>query len=389
MKKSLATIIAALSAVSGAFAAEAPLWLRNTAISPDGATIAFTYRGDIFTVSVGGGEARQLSSDPAYDTAPVWSPDGSRIAFASDRMGSTDIYVVAAGGGTPVRLTTHSGTEMPLAWLNDSTVLFRAALHPSHHALNDAFFQQTYAVKAVPGSRPVPYLSLHMESADVAPDGAVIFEEHKSYENKWRKHECSAGTPDIQMYKDGRFTRLTDFKGSDRNPVWLGDGRFAYLSEEDGTLNVYSRTAGSAAKTQLTSFKDYPVRSLSASADGKVLAFSWDGEIYTLRPGAAPEKVAVDIKADKYDADHVRRIVSSGASTMAVSPSGEEVAFTLRGDIYVTSVEYKTTKRISPSALFRPPQSGAGAHSGVLARRSHAGVRLRTRRPVAALHRQD
>ena len=347
MKKSLATIIAALSAVSGAFAAEAPLWLRNTAISPDGATIAFTYRGDIFTVSVGGGEARQLSSDPAYDTAPVWSPDGSRIAFASDRMGSTDIYVVAAGGGTPVRLTTHSGTEMPLAWLNDSTVLFRAALHPSHHALNDAFFQQTYAVKAVPGSRPVPYLSLHMESADVAPDGAVIFEEHKSYENKWRKHERSAGTPDIQMYKDGRFTRLTDFKGSDRNPVWLGDGRFAYLSEEDGTLNVYSRTAGSAAKTQLTSFKDYPVRSLSASADGKVLAFSWDGEIYTLRPGSAPAKVAVDIKADKYDADHVRRIVSSGASTMAVSPSGEEVAFTLRGDIYVTSVKYKTTQRIT------------------------------------------
>ncbi len=68
-----------------------------------------------------------------------------------------------------------------------------------------------------------------MESADVAPDGAVIFEEHKSYENKWRKHERSAGTPDIQMYKDGRFTRLTDFKGSDRNPVWLGDGRFAYI----------------------------------------------------------------------------------------------------------------------------------------------------------------
>lgn len=61
MKKSLATIIAALSAVSGAFAAEAPLWLRNTAISPDGATIAFTYRGDIFTVPVGGG-GRQLSS---------------------------------------------------------------------------------------------------------------------------------------------------------------------------------------------------------------------------------------------------------------------------------------------------------------------------------------
>ncbi len=65
----------------------APLWLRNTAISPDGATIAFTYRGDIFTVSVGGGgPSKQLSSDPAYDTAPVWSPDGSRIAFASDRM---------------------------------------------------------------------------------------------------------------------------------------------------------------------------------------------------------------------------------------------------------------------------------------------------------------
>ena len=97
--------------VSFTFAQDAPLWMRHCAISPDGTTIAFTYKGDIYTVPVGGGRAMQLTTNPAHDTEPVWSPDSKRIAFASDRMGSMDVYIVSKEGGEPRRLTTIRGAK--------------------------------------------------------------------------------------------------------------------------------------------------------------------------------------------------------------------------------------------------------------------------------------
>lgn len=91
-----------------------PLWLRHSAISPDGKTVAFAYRGDIFTVPATGGEAKQITSNAAFDSYPVWSPDSRHIAFASNREGSMDVWVMDADGGVPHRITTNSGNETPL-----------------------------------------------------------------------------------------------------------------------------------------------------------------------------------------------------------------------------------------------------------------------------------
>ncbi|MDE6287956.1 MAG: peptidase S41, partial [Muribaculaceae bacterium] len=132
-----------------------------------------------------------------------------------------------------------------------------------------------------------------------------------------------------------------------QHTVWTGKATFASISEEDGTLNVYSRKLDGTEKRRITSFTNHPVRSLSADADGSLLAFSWNGEIYTLRPGQEPVKIEVDIVSDDYDNDHVMQTRSSGATAMAVSPDGKEVAFVIRGDVYVTSVEYETTRRIT------------------------------------------
>ena len=105
-------MLAAVSVTAGAQeSSESPLWMRYSAISPDGSTIAFAYKGDIFTVPVTGGEARQITSNSAFDSRPVWSPDGTRIAFASYRMGSADVFIVDRNGGEPTRLTTHSANE--------------------------------------------------------------------------------------------------------------------------------------------------------------------------------------------------------------------------------------------------------------------------------------
>ena len=91
----------------------APLWMRYPSISPDGSTIAFSYKGDIYKVSSSGGNALALTQNSAYDFKPVWSPDGKTIAFASDRYGNFDIYKISEKGGTPQRLTFYSGSEIP------------------------------------------------------------------------------------------------------------------------------------------------------------------------------------------------------------------------------------------------------------------------------------
>ena len=96
------------AAAMGIFSAGAvtPMWLRDVKISPDGSTIAFTYKGDIYTVPAEGGNATRLTTSGSYESVPVWSPDGSKIAFASDHHGSTDVFVMPVTGGTVKRLTS-------------------------------------------------------------------------------------------------------------------------------------------------------------------------------------------------------------------------------------------------------------------------------------------
>ncbi len=341
-------ILGALGLAAVTTSAETPRWLRNTAISPDGKTIAFTYKGDIFTVPVTGGKALQLTSNNAYDTAPVWSPDGSKIIFSSDREGSFDIYSVASTGGTPVRLTTSSGSETPLAFLNDKEIIYTTSDVPSRESSRAPFLTQTWRLDvSEPGLRPQIYLSLPMGAANVSKSGKLLYQDKKGFENIWRKHERSSGTSDIWLYDNGKFTKLTDFNGHDLNPVWKADGNsFYFISEEDGTLNVYESTADGKSKKQLTKFAKHPVRHLSASGNG-TLAFSWDGDIYTMLPGGEPKKIDVEVIADQYDGDRVKYFAGQGATNMAVSPSGNELAFVIRGDIYVTDAKYKTTKRIT------------------------------------------
>lgn len=341
-------ICAALAAATASGYAETPRWMRNTAISPDGSTIAFTYKGDIFTVSSAGGNATQLTSGAAYDTAPVWSPDSKTIVFASDREGSPDIYAVDAKGGTPRRVTTSSGSESPLAFIDDTTVIYQSSEGPSREtSRHPTRLSRTYAVDiSVPGARPRLYKSLPMGAASVAPDGRILYHDKKGLEDVYRKHERSSGTSDIWLLDNGRYTKLTSFNGHDLSPVWAPDGKgYYFISEQDGTLNVYASDA-SGKQRKLTSFEKHPVRSLTASRDG-LMAFSWDGDIYTLRDGSQPVRLNVSVNADQYVRDAVKSFENGDASYMAVSPDGKEVAFVLRGEVYVTDTKYKTTRRIT------------------------------------------
>ena len=342
------TVLSAmLFAATAAIAQDNPLWMRYPAISPDGKKIAFAYKGDIFCVDANGGEARQLTTNPAYDYKPVWSPDGAKIAFASNREGGFDVYVMDARGGEPRRLTTNSANETPMVWSDNNHILFQSAVMPTAESIIFAdSFSQVYEVDTE-GRRPKMYSTLQMEDISINGNGDVLYHDNKGYEDKWRKHHTSPIARDIWLKKDGKFSKLTSFAGEDRSPVWAADGQsYYYLSEQDGTFNIYINKVAGGNPQQLTRFSGNPVRFLSSSKDGK-LCFGYDGEIYTLNAGGQPTKVNVRIVADKNDRDLVRQINSYGATEISVSPSGKEIAFVMHGDVYVTSVEYRTTKRLT------------------------------------------
>ena len=345
MRKSFLSFM--LLAATAASAQENPLWMRYPSISPDGSKIAFAYKGDIFCVDVNGGEARQLTTNPAYDYKPVWSPDGSKIAFASNREGGFDVYVMDARGGEPRRLTTNSAGEIPVTWRDNNHIVFQSSVMPTAESIIFAGnFVEEYVVD-LDGHRPTLFSTLQMDDISINTRGEVLYHDNKGYEDKWRKHHTSPIARDIWLEKDGTFKKLTSFAGEDRNPVWAADGEsYYYLSEQDGTFNIYINKVAGGSPQQLTRFSGNPVRFLSSSKDGK-LCFGYDGEIYTLVKGGQPSKVKVNIVADRNDRDLVRQINSYGATEISVSPSGKEVAFVMHGDVYVTSVEYRTTKRLT------------------------------------------
>ncbi len=343
-----ALALAALAAEAGA-----PLWLRDVRISPDGQSIVFCYKGDIYRVAAQGGRAIQLTTQDAYDCRPVWSPDGQQIAFASDRNGGSDIFVMPAQGGPARRLTTNSSAELPTAFTPDGRyVLFTASIQdPASSALfPTSAMTELYRVP-VEGGRTEQVLGTPAEAVAFDATGRYLYyQDRKGFEDEWRKHHTSSITRDIWMYdtETGQHTNLTARDGEDRNPVLSADGRTLYfLSERNGgSFNVYAFPVDRPQEvTAVTHFQTHPVRFLSAASDG-TLCYTYDGEIYTQPANGQPRKVSIDLVRD--DAPQLATLnYTSGATSAAVSPDGKQVAFVVRGDVFVTSVEYGTTKQIT------------------------------------------
>lgn len=369
MKKITALILTAAlacGAASGlATAQETPKWVRKNCISPDGTKIAFSYKGDIFVVPATGGRALQITTNEAFDSCPMWTADSKKIVFTSYREKSRDIFITSCEGGAPKRLTFHPGHETLQAVLPDGKILFTANIQQNVNFDGFPGDAQLYYTDTT-GARPVQVTSLPIGAISVNKDGAILYEDIKGYEDPLRKHHTSSVTRDIWSYTsngneagkaisinaNGTFKKLSDYKGEDRNPVFAADGNtFYYLSERDGkAMNIYKSSLANPSKSeQLTFETKNPVRYISVANDG-TLAYSYNGELYTIKEGQQPKKVDIRVYSDQDEKDVEKFVISGGATAFAVSPDEKEVAIVVRGDVFVTSSEFRTTKRITNTA---------------------------------------
>ena len=366
MKKLFLTVLMSVLVISTF--AQQPLWMRYNRISPNGDKIAFTYKGDIYVVDAHGGEARQLTTSSAYDYNPIWSNDGTKIAFATDRNGNFDIYVMPAEGGVAQRVTTNSVSETPLSFSPDDKEIYYSAYIQKDAAdaqFSAGWMTELYKVP-VEGGRPQQVTAATVCSVSFDTDGeSFLYYDRKGSENIWRKHQISSVARDIVYYdaKKKSHKILTLNIGEDRDPVFMPDHKlFVYLSEPAGrnSQNVYMmQWPAKFEPVKISNFETYPVRFLSVANDG-TLCYGYQGEIYTQKIGEEPQKVDIQIVNDQ--ANVPERGKFGGASDLTITPDGNLIAFVSRGEVFVTSDEYQTTKQIThtPEAEADPSFSPDG-----------------------------
>lgn len=350
-----AVIMASLGLYSVAASAEEiqKKWMRYPAISPDGQSIAFSFKGDLWIVSSNGGKASLLTSHEGYEKHPVWAPDSKSLAFASDRHGNFDIFTISRNGGVAKRLTFHSNDDIPSSYLNDgSAILFSSARLDAHDAvLPSTRMSELYQVNVTGG--PVRQVfSTPAERAVVSPDGKQLaYHDFKGYENSWRKHHVSSVARDLWVYdfSSKKHKKWTSFRGEDRNPVWNPGGTgLYYLSEKSGSFNVWflSLANKKSVPKQISTHKGHPARFLSISKNG-ALVYGFNGEIWRSDQGGAGKKLNIELTIDRRSNPSKIMTFKSNATEFKVSPDGREIAFIVRGEVFVCSVKSGRTKQIT------------------------------------------
>ncbi len=333
-------------------------WLREPALSPDGTVLAFTHAGDIYRVDAAGGVAVPLTLTDAVESSPRWSPDGRSIAYSSNRNGSRDVYLLALSGGPAERLTHHEADDVVTGFSADgSAVLFESVRYdPPGHAADP--HQRRPELYEVPVSGGTPRQVTPIEARQASWDAGgerLLYADHKG-DSFYRKHDDSPFARDIWSMDaaSGRHQRLTTNRWNDHTPAWDADGEgFYFVSERSGSLNVWHQTLaeGEQSAKQVTFHTRHPVRGLSVAANG-ALAYGFDGELYVVPAGAEraaedAEPVAIALLTADTGDGLVRADVDGQISEFALSPNDKEIAFVLRGDVFVTSLEFGATRRIT------------------------------------------
>ena len=308
------------------FAEEARL-LRNPDIH--GEQVVFVYAGDLWTVSTQGGIARRLTSHIGIESYPRFSPDGTAIAFSAQYDGNVDVYTIPSQGGEPKRLTFHPGEDQVLEWFPDGeSILFRSTRSSFIHRFNR--FHKIPADGGFPEVLPLP----DGELASFDAEGSRIAYTRTTWEGKYWKDYRGGFAPEVLIYDFGKnsIENISDFEGIDYFPMWLGK-KIYFLSDRNGTMNIFYYDLGAKQTRQVTGFEEYDVKTCGAGL--AAIVYENGGYLYVLDPETdESRKLTVEIFDDKVHARAAMKNVERFVHSFSISPTGTRVLLEARGDVF-------------------------------------------------------
>jgi tricorn protease len=332
MKRLLFTVLfSSFLAICATAQTEAPPMLQKPTVSET--QVAFVYAGDLWTVGREGGNAKRLTTGVGVETDPVFSPDGSMIAFTGEYDGNVDAYVVPASGGVPKRLTYHPGADEVVGWTADGKqVLFRSARN-SYSVFNRLF---TIPMDGgFPAEVPLPMAY----EGSYSPDGSrMAYQPLTQWQQDWKRYRGGQTTPVwIASLSDSSIEKLPRENSKDSDPMWIGN-KIYFLSDRNGPTSLFAYDTATKKVTQLIQNSGLDIK--SASAGPGVIAYEQFGTIhlFDLKSGKE-QKLNVRVDGDIPSVRPRFEKVAARISNAALSPTGARAVFEARGEIVSVPAE--------------------------------------------------
>jgi Tol biopolymer transport system component len=337
-KLSLLALVALLPGTG--FAQQAVPYFTEPFVAPNRAEIAFVSGGDIWTAPLSGGEAHLLVSHPANETRPMYSPDGTRLAFVSNRTGNGDLYVLNLGTGALQRITFDDAAEQLDGWSRDGKFLYYSSSTQEVAGMNDIFRISAEGGMPVAASAD-PYVNEFFSAP--SPDGkSLAFTARGNTSSQWWRHGHShldeseiwlatfASAPKYEKLAGGDFKCLW--------PMWSGDGtRVYYMSDQGGAENLWEKGIKGAPR-QVTQFHDGRLLWPSISYDGKTIVFERNFGIWKLDTAtgkAAPIEITRRGAAGTPEVNHLS--MTNQFRDLVLAPDGRKLAFTAHGEVFAAA----------------------------------------------------
>ena len=313
--------------------------MKHPALSPDGKRIAFDWHGDLWVCPVEGGRAERLSEDPADEQKPAWSPDGRKLAYSSDKAGNRDLWVLDLASRKAEALTVHSADDDAPAWSPDGRWIAFQSNRDSN--LDLALNNNVWDVWRMPaaGGTATRVTRFRGENPSWAPDGKWIAYDRYASGYADGEHNIFLIAPD----GSGLPLEIAAGPEDSRHPVFKGTSVY-FAHEANGIQasafrNVWKAMTSGGALLQVTGHRGDHVTWPSTCEAGDTLVYEYDFDLYAIDVRhPQPRKVAITA-ASVYEDEPVVKPLAGGFHGPAWSPSGSEVAFTCRGDLWVASVE--------------------------------------------------
>ena len=302
--------------------------------------IAFSYGGDLWIVDRNGGEARRLTSDVGIEIDPVFSPDGTMIAFTGEYDGNEDVYVIPAAGGIPKRLTTHPGADQVVAWTRDGKrILFRSS--------RDSYsrFSQLYTVSLSGGLPEVLPLPMAFDGSYSPDSSQIAYVPFTNFVESWQrqrglKHYRGGTASPIWIAKlsDSSVEKVPRTNSNDSTPMWIGN-KVYFLSDRDGPVSLYVYDPGTKKVTLALQSNGVDIKSASAGPDA--IAYEQFGSIHVFDPATGKQNsITIHVTGD-FPAVRPHYVDAADQIQNAdVSPTGARAVFEAHGEILTVPVEH-------------------------------------------------
>jgi tricorn protease len=309
--------------------------------------IAFSYGGDLWVVDRSGGDAKRLTSDVGIEIDPVFSPDGTMIAFTGEYDGNEDVYVIPSDGGIPKRLTSHPGADQVVGWTRDGKrIVFRSARQ------SYSGFTQLYTVGVSGGLPELLPLPMAVEGS-YSPDSSHLayvpftnFRESWQFQRGLKHYRGGTASPVwIANLSNSSVEKVPRKDSNDSAPMWMGD-KVYFLSDRDGPVNLYAYDIKSKQVSAALSSNGMDIKSASAGLDA--IVYEQFGSIHLYDPATGKQN-AVSVRVTG-DFPAVRpHYVNAGdkIENANISPTGARAVFEAHGEILTVPVEHGDIRNLT------------------------------------------